>query len=61
MSNVKALKKVQRESVETTIGKRCLLFAGGVQGTKNERLTRQVMFGTMAGGEKPGPGRPENN
>ena len=26
-----------------------------------ERLTRQVMFGTMADGENPGPGRPENN
>ena len=52
----KALKKAQCESVETTIRKRRLLFAGAVQRTHNERLTRRVMFGTMAGGENPGPG-----
>ena len=61
MSYVKALKKVQCESVETTILKRRLLFAGVVQRTHNERLTRQVMFGTMAGRENPGPGRPEKD
>ena len=27
----------------------------------NERLTRRVMFRTMAGGENPAPGRPEKN
>ena len=51
----------QCESVETTIRKRRLLFAGAVQRTTNERLTHRVMFGTIAGGESPGPGRPENN
>ena len=61
MSYAKALKKAQCESVETTIRKRRLLFAGAVQRTHNERLTRRVMFGTMAGGENPGPGRPETN
>ena len=30
-----------------------------VQRTHNERLTRRVMFWTMAGGENLGPGRPE--
>ena len=59
MSYAKALTKAQCESAETTIRKRRLLFAGGVQRTRNERLTRWVMFGTMAGGENPGPGRPE--
>ena len=59
MSYAKALKKAQCESVETTIRNRRLLFAGAVQRTHNERLTRRVMFGTMAGGENPGPGRPE--
>ena len=44
MSYAKALKKAQRESVETTIRKRRLLFAGAVQRTHNERLTRRVMF-----------------
>ena len=61
MSYAKALKKAQCESVETTIRKRRLLFAGGVQRTTNERLTRRVMFGTIAGGTNPGPGRPEKN
>ena len=59
MSYAKALKKAQCESVETTIRKLRLLFAGGVQRTHNERLTRRVIFETMAGGENPGPGRPE--
>ena len=54
MSYAKALKKAQCESVGTTICKRRLLFAGAVQRTHNERLTRRVMFGTMAGGENPG-------
>ena len=31
------------------------------QRTHNERLTRRVMFGTMAGGENPGPGLPEKD
>ena len=57
----KGLKKAQCESIETTISERRLLFAGAVQRTNNERLTRQIVFGTMAGGETPGPGRPEKN
>ena len=61
MSYAKALKKAQCESVETTIRKRRLLFADAVQRTTNERLTHRVMFGTLAGGENPGPGRPEKN
>ena len=61
MSYAKGLKKAQCESVETTIRKRRLLFAGAVQRTTNERLTHRVMFGTLAGGENPGPGRPEKN
>ena len=60
MPYAKALKKAQCESVETTIRKRRLLFAGAVQRTNNVRLTRRVIFGTMASGENPGPGRPEN-
>ena len=61
MSYAKALKKAQCESVQTTIRKRRLLFAGAVQRMNNERPTRRVMFGTMADGENPGPGRPEKN
>ena len=56
MSNAKALKKAQRESVRTTIRKRRILFAGVVLWTGDERLTRRVMFGTMTGRENPGPG-----
>ena len=59
MSYTKALEKAQSESVETTIRKRRLLFAEAVQRTTNERLTHRVMSGTLAGGESPGPGRPE--
>ena len=44
MSYANALKKAQCESVETTVRKRRLLFAGAVQRTHNERLTRRVMF-----------------
>ena len=50
MLYAKALKQAQCESVETTIRKRHLLFAGAVQRTTNERLTRRVMFGMMAVG-----------
>ena len=57
MAYDKALKKAQRESVDTAICKRRLLFAGTVQRTTNE--LRRVMFGTMADGENLGPGRPE--
>ena len=39
ISYAKALKKAQCESVETTIRKRRLLFAGAAQGTHNELLT----------------------
>ena len=56
MSYAKALKKAHFESVETTVRKRRLLFAGAVQRTYNERLTRRVMFGTMALGKNLGPG-----
>ena len=61
MSYAKALKKAKCESVETTTRKRRLLFAEAVERTHNERLTRRVMFGTMAGGQNPGPSRPEKN
>ena len=50
MSYAIALKKAQCESVETTIRKRCLLFARTVQRMHNERQTRRVMFRTMAVG-----------
>ena len=61
MSYAKALKKAQCDSVETTIRKRRLLFAGAVQRMTNERLPHRVMFGTLAGGDRPGPGLPKNN
>ena len=61
MSYAKALKKAESESVETTIRERRLLFSGAVQRMHNERLTRRVIFWTMAGADNPGPGRPEKN
>ena len=59
MSYAKALKKAQCGSVETTI--LASPVCGGRTADHNERLIRRVMFGTMAGGENPGPGRPEKN
>ena len=61
MSYAKAPMEAQCKSVETTIRKRRLLFAVAVQRTHNDRLTRRVMFETVAGGENPRPGRPEKN
>ena len=49
MSNAKGLEKAQCESVETTIRKRRLFFAGVVQRTTNERLTHRVMFKWLVG------------
>ena len=60
-SYAKAFKKAQCERVERTVRKRRLLFAGGVQRMSSERLTRRVMFETMAVGEQSGPGRPYKN
>ena len=61
MSHAKAIKKEQCQSVETSVGKRRLLFAGVVQRATNERLTHRVMFGMMASGVNSGRGRPETN
>ena len=58
MSYAKVIKKAHCESVDTTIRKRRLLFAGAVQRTHNKRRTPRVMFGTKAGGENPGAARP---
>ena len=61
MPYAKVFKKAQCESVEPTFRKRRLPFGGGVQRTHNERLTRRMICGTMAGGENPRPGRQEKN
>ena len=58
MSYAKALKKTESESIETTIRKRRLLFAGGIARQQSGRLPRRVMFGNLACGEDPGRGRP---
>ena len=54
MSYAKALKKAQCESVETTIRKRRLLFAGAVQRTTNERLTHRVYVWDVGWWGEPG-------
>ena len=59
MSYAKVFKKAQCESVEITIRRWRILFAEGVQRTHNGRLSHRVMFGAMAGGVNPGPGRLE--
>ena len=46
-----------RERIETTICKRPLFFAWGVELESKERLLSRVMFGTMAGVGKPETGQ----
>ena len=61
LSYAKALQKTRRESIETTIRKRRLIFAGAVVRQSKGRLPSQVMFATITGGEgrRPG-GQPKN-
>lgn len=59
--SIRRRKRMLQLCVETTICKWRLLFAGAIQWTNTERLTRRVMFETVACGENPGPGRPEMN
>ena len=47
--NAKALGRLSADGVS---------FSGAVQPAKPERLAHRVTFGTMGGGENPGPGRP---
>ena len=59
MSYATSLRKAKCESVDTTIRKWRLLFSGRLQRTRDERLSHRVMLGMLAGGENPGPDRPE--
>ena len=43
--------RTDSESVETTVRRRRILFAGFVARTGEERLSRRVMFGEMLGGK----------
>ena len=61
MSYSMARKQAPNERVEMTIRKRRPLFARGMQGANNERLTRGVIFGTMADVEDVKSGRPGKN
>lgn len=56
LSYAKALKQTRCESIETTIRKRRLFFAGAVARQPKGRLPSRVMFGTMTGGEGRRPG-----
>ena len=51
-----ALKMTRCESIDTTIRKRRLFFAGGVARQSKERLPSRVMVGTIAGVENLRPG-----
>ena len=52
LSYAQALKRVGCQSVEATIRQR-LLFAGAVARQPDGRLPKRLMFGELAGGEKP--------
>jgi hypothetical protein len=56
LSYAKALKKTRCESIETTIRKRRLFFAGAVARQNEGRLPRRVMLGKLTGGEGRRPG-----
>ena len=61
LSYAQALKRVGCQSVEATIRQRRLLFAWAVARQPDGRLPKRLMFGELAGGEKPGKGNPEQN
>ena len=61
MSYAKALEKANAKASRRPSANGVSSVAQGVPRTNKERQTHRVMFGTMAGGENPGPGRPENN
>ena len=61
LSYAKALKKTRCESIEATIRKRRILFAGAVARQNEGRLPRRVMLGKMTGGEGRRPsGQPKS-
>ena len=51
LSYANALLRTDSESVETTVRRRRILFAGFVACMGEERLPRRVMFGEMLGGK----------
>ena len=51
LSYAHVLLRKDSESVETTVRKRRILFAGFVARMAEERLPRRVMFGEMLGGK----------
>ena len=51
LSYANALVKADSESIETTVRRRRMLFAGFVARMGEERLPRRVMFGEMVGGK----------
>ena len=59
-SCAKALKKTKCESIEMTIRKLRLLFAGAIVPQNKGRLFNRVMFTQIACGKNPGPGGPPN-
>ena len=51
LSYANALLRADSESVETTVRRRRILFAGFAARMGEERLPRRVMFGEMLGGK----------
>ena len=51
LSYAHAILRTDSESVETTVRRRRILFAGFVTRMEEERLPRRVMFGEMLGGK----------
>ena len=61
LSYAKVLKNTKCESIETTIRKRRLFFAGAMLRQNKGRLPSRMMFAQIAGGKNPGPRGTFNN
>eukprot|EP00903_Cladosiphon_okamuranus_P015101 g13968.t1 len=61
LSYAQALKLAGCQSVEATIRKRRLLFAGAMARQPDGRLPKRLMLGDLADGQEPGRGKPEQN
>ena len=61
LSYAETLKKTKCQSVEATIRKRRLLFAGAIARQPEGRLPKRLMFGKISGGEDARAGRPEQD
>ena len=61
LSYAQALKRTGSESVEATVRRRRLLFAGAIARQPDDRLPKRLLFGQLTGGSNRTAGRPEHD